>query len=415
MSTKRNVAIIGGGAAGLLCAALSAKNGDCVTLFEKNRTLGKKLAITGKGRCNVTNHCSVSDVIANIPTNPKFLYASVSSFSPNDTMALFESLGTPLKTERGNRVFPVSDRARDIVDSLVRFAKDSGVRILCNEKVEQLFFSDTPSAGKVVTGLRTQNTVYSSEKLVIATGGVSYPLTGSTGDGYRFAAAAGHNIVTPSPSLVPLETLDAWCRAAQGLSLKNCALHLVDRDSGKIIYEDFGEMLFTHFGISGPMVLSASSHIRHMQPGRYQIVLDLKPALDEKMLDARICSDFSAEQNRDFQNSLGALLPGKLIAPIIALSGIDPRKKVHSITKEERKRLVTLLKHLPITVQGFRPISEAIVTSGGVNTREINPKTMQSKLVSGLYFAGEVIDVDAYTGGFNLQIAFSTAHTAALN
>ncbi len=400
------VAVIGGGAAGLMAAVIAARNGAAVTLFERNDRLGKKLRITGKGRCNVTNDCDRNEFLSNVPTNPRFLYTALTSFTTEDTKAFFEDAGVPLKTERGKRVFPVSDRAGDIVAALDRECRASGVRIL-HERVERILYAD----GKAV-GVQTRNGAYDADAVILATGGRSYPTTGSDGDGYRFAKAAGHTVTPIFPSLVPLVAEGALCQSMQGLSLKNVSLKMLDTDSGKCVYEDFGEMLFTHFGLSGPLVLSASAHLADMRPDKYEARIDLKPALDERTLDARIRSDFEKYHNRDIINALDDLLPQKMIAPMIRLCEIDPRKKVHSVTREERERLVKQLKGLSVRVRGFRSIDEAIITRGGVSVREIDPKTMQSKLMSGLFFAGEVIDVDAYTGGFNLQIAFSTAYVA---
>lgn len=401
------IAVIGAGAAGMMAAGRAAELGGDVTLFEKNKFSGKKLRITGKGRCNVCNDCDVNTVIENIPTNPRFMYAALSNFEPSDTKAFFESLGVPLKTERGNRVFPQSDKAEDIVNALRAYTKQHGVHYV-NEEVKNIAqigegFTVTASAAREF------------DRVIIATGGASYPLTGSTGDGYRFAKDLGIEVTALHPSLVPLETVDREPAEMQGLSLKNTALEIIDTASGKCVYRDFGEMMFTHYGVTGPMILSASSHLGKFERGRYKILLDLKPALDEKTLDARIISDFAKSLNRDFANSLSALLPQKMIPVIIKRSGIDPCKKVNAITKEERHALLQTLKSFELAVKQPRPISEAIITSGGVSVKEISPKTMESKKVPGLYFCGEIIDVDAYTGGFNLQIAFSTARLAAEN
>lgn len=398
------IAVVGGGAAGMMAAATAAGKGASVTVFEQNAKLGRKLSITGKGRCNVTNDCDMDMLMSSIPTNPRFLYSAFSGFGPRDTMDFFESRGVPLKVERGNRVFPCSDKASDIVRALCGSAKYRTVR----EKVRGIKISDS-----VASGVVTDAGEYVFDRVIMCTGGRSYPLTGSDGSGYRIAERAGHTIIPPKPSLVPLETKERWCARLQGLSLKNTAMRVIDSDSGKCVYDDFGEMLFTHFGVSGPMILSASAHISNMRDGRYKIIFDLKPALDEKAIDRRILSDFNKYSNRDFSNSLSDLLPQKLIPVTVELSGIPASKKVHDITREERMRLIRCLKELTVTVSGFRPIDEAIITKGGVSTKEINPKTMESKIVKNLYFAGEMIDVDAYTGGFNLQIAFSTAVLAA--
>lgn len=402
-----NVAVIGGGPAGMTAAIFAAKSGAKVTLFERKDRLGLKLGITGKGRCNLTNNCPPDEFLRSVPTNPRFLYSSLFAFTPQDVMAWFESLGVPLKTERGNRVFPVSDKASDIVNALRREVNKSGKVI--RERVTEII-----TEGGEVKGLRTIKDEYRFDRIIIATGGLSYPVTGSDGDGLRFAKELGIEVVPPKPALVPLETVENWCAEAMGLSLKNTTLKVINTQTGKTVYEDFGEMMFTHFGVSGPMILSASSYLPDIEPGKYRISLDLKPALDLKQLDARVLSDFAKYANRDFINSLGDLLPAKLIPVIVKLSGIDPHRKVNSITKAERAALVTLLKGLTCTVKRKRPIDEAIVTSGGVKVSELSPKTMECKKIRGLYFAGEVIDVDAYTGGFNLQIAFCTGHAAGI-
>ncbi|MBE6700983.1 MAG: NAD(P)/FAD-dependent oxidoreductase [Ruminococcaceae bacterium] len=405
------IAIIGGGAAGLFAAASLTNTVDNeVTVFEKNEYTGKKLMITGKGRCNVTTSCDREEFFKNVPVNSKFLYSSFNSFSNQDTIEFFENLGLELKIERGQRVFPASDKAKDVRDTLLNRAKALGVNfvyssVLDVDKTDNTFF------------IKTKSRTYEFDKVIIATGGVSYKSTGSTGDGYTFAEKFSHKIVTPKPSLVPFICKEKWCYGLMGLGLKNISLKIIDKENKKTVYEDFGEMLFTHYGVSGPVILSASSHLRNLseQKEKYVLVIDLKPALDSEKLDKRILSDFSLNINRDFSNSLSDLLPSKLIPVIIELSGISPKKKVCEITKVERNRLVSLLKNLTLTIVGTRPINEAIITSGGVSVSEINPKTMESKLVSGLYFAGEIIDVDAYTGGFNLQIAFSTARAAITN
>ncbi len=402
------VLVIGGGAAGLTAAITAAKNGCDTVLLERNEKVGRKIMITGKGRCNVTNDCSeLNALIAAVPVNGRFLYSAFSRFMPQDTMNFFENERVPLKTERGNRVFPESDRASDIVDALFFAAKRAGVDIVCG-RAEELIIEDGAVKGAV---LQSGERIY-AERVIVATGGKSYPQTGSTGDGYRLAEAAGHTVIDPKPSLVPLEAHEGFCSRLQGLSLRNVSISVEDTKTKKQIYSDFGEMIFTHFGVSGPMILSASSHMRQMERGRYKIIIDLKPALSEQQLDARVLRDFSENNNRNFINALNFLLPKKLVPVIVSLSGIPMDTKVNSVTREQRARLVNLLKHFTVTVTDFRPIEEAIITSGGVKTSEIDPKTMQSKLTEGLYFAGEVIDVDAYTGGFNLQIAFSTGHLA---
>lgn len=402
------VLVIGGGAAGLTAAITAAKNGCDTVLLERNEKVGRKIMITGKVRCNVTNDCSeLNALIAAVPVNGRFLYSAFSRFMPQDTMNFFENERVPLKTERGNRVFPESDRASDIVDALFFAAKRAGVDIVCG-RAEELIIEDGAVKGAV---LQSGERIY-AERVIVATGGKSYPQTGSTGDGYRLAEAAGHTVIDPKPSLVPLEAHEGFCSRLQGLSLRNVSISVEDTKTKKQIYSDFGEMIFTHFGVSGPMILSASSHMRQMERGRYKIIIDLKPALSEQQLDARVLRDFSENNNRNFINALNFLLPKKLVPVIVSLSGIPMDTKVNSVTREQRARLVNLLKHFTVTVTDFRPIEEAIITSGGVKTSEIDPKTMQSKLTEGLYFAGEVIDVDAYTGGFNLQIAFSTGHLA---
>lgn len=401
---SERVAVVGAGAAGLIAAGFAAMNGNEVILFEKNRKIGRKIAITGKGRCNVTNNCDIDTFMANVPQNSRFLYSSINDFPPNQVMDFFEELGVDLKTERGNRVFPVSDKATDIVDALYKFTRKYKVKLVF-ETVTDIIQKDGEIAEIV-----TNKSKYSIDKAIVTTGGVSYPLTGSDGDGLRFAEKLGHSIVKPRASLVPLCSNNDICLSLQGLSLKNVAITILEDD--KKIYGDFGEMMFTHFGVTGPVVLSASAHMRNFDNKKYKILIDLKPALDEKKLDKRILSDFSNQPNVDFINSLGKLLPKKMIAVIVQLSGIDPRMKVNSITKTQRQMLLKTLKNIEIDISGTRPISEAIVTSGGINVKEISPKTLESKLVKGLYFAGEIIDVDAYTGGFNLQIAWATGRRA---
>ena len=401
-----NIIVIGGGAAGLMAAGTAAECGARVTLFETNEKVGRKLFITGKGRCNVCNDCDVQGVLQNVPVNPRFLYSALGCFSPADVMAFFENHGVPLKTERGNRVFPVSDKSADIIDALFTWVKRSGVTIV-HETVESLALQD----GRV-TGVQAHGRVYPADRVIVATGGASYPQTGSTGDGYRFAKAAGHTVVPPNPSLVPL-VAPGGCEALMGLSLRNVQVTVFENN--KKIWSDFGEMLFTHFGLSGPLILSASAHMRHFGSKGYHIEIDLKPALDEKTLDKRLLGDFDKHKNSDFINALGDLLPRKIIPEVIRISGIDPRAKVNGITKTQRAALLHTLKHFLVVVSGKRPIAEAIITTGGVSVKEVNPKTMESKKCAGLYFAGEVLDVDAYTGGFNLQIAWSTGRLAGLS
>ena len=406
---SKKVIVIGAGAAGMMAAGTAAQLGAKVTLLEKNPRVGRKVMITGKGRCNVTNRCDVPAFISNVPVNGRFLYSAASHFPPEDVMAFFESLGVPLKTERGNRVFPVSDKAVDIVDALRTFVLDSGVTLI-NEAAKALILENGEAIGVKGEGER-----YYADSVIVACGGKSYPLTGSTGDGYLLAKQAGHTIVPLKPSLVPLESSDTDCKSMQGLSLKNVSLKIIDNYSNKEIYSDFGEMLFTHFGISGPMVLSASSHIREMPPNRYRAVIDLKPALTEEQLDKRLQKEFLQNTNRDVSNAFSGLLPRKIIIPVLKRWGVPFDKKCNVVTREERHALCGLLKGFTIPLTGFRPLEEAIITSGGVNTAELNPKTMESKLIAGLYFAGEVIDCDAYTGGFNLQIAWCTGRLAGEN
>lgn len=403
------VAVVGGGAAGMMAALTAAENGAQVTLYERMGRLGRKLRITGKGRCNVTNDCETNEFLSNVLTNPRFLYAALNRFSTSDTKDFFESHGVPLKTERGKRVFPQSDKAADIVSALADACRGAGVSVVY-ERVKSLLIENGRVCGVVTSGGER-----AADAVIVCTGGKSYPLTGSDGDGYTLARQAGHTVTDLKPSLVPITAAGKLCPSLQGLSLKNVRLSIVTAASGKVVFEDFGEMMFTHFGLTGPMVLSASAHVVDIVPGKYEAVIDLKPALDEKMLDSRILSDFNKYKNKDFANALGDLLPQKMIPVIIDLCGIDPHAKVNTITKEERRALLSCIKGVRIPLTGFRPIEEAIVTRGGVNVREVDPKTMQSKCLAGLYFAGEVLDVDAYTGGFNLQIAFSTAVVAGEN
>ena len=409
----KRIVIIGGGAAGL-AAAISAsekyKNQAEVTVIEKNERPARKVMITGKGRCNVTNNCNVDTLIANVPKNGKFLYSAFSGFTPKDVISFFETAGVPLKTERGNRVFPVSDKAVDIVDSLVKTAKSGGTKFINATAAEILAENGSVSGVKLTDGR-----VISADSVILATGGMSYPLTGSTGDGYKMAQKLGHTVTELKPSLVPLCIHEGFCTKIAGLSLKNVTLSIFETGKKKPLFSEMGEMLFTHFGISGPLVLSASSHIRYMGKKEYTAFVDLKPALSIEQLDNRILRDFGEEQNKDFANSLSKLLPKSLIPVIIKLSGIKSDKKVNQIEREERLGLCKLIKALPLHITGFRPIEEAIITSGGISVKEIDPKTMGSKLVRGLFFAGEIIDVDAYTGGFNLQIAFSTGFAAGKN
>lgn len=403
-----DVIIVGGGASGLFASVQFAWQGLEVLVVEHMHILGKKLLITGKGRCNVTNNSDVQNVMANIPRNSRFLYSALSRFSPEDTMAFFESLGVPLKTERGNRVFPISDKSSDVVNALVNTAKDAGVKFV-TDSVKELVIDNGSVIG--VKGVRDS---YFAPKVVVATGGKSYPKTGSTGDGYKLAKQAGHTVTEITPSLCPVVTEEKEPAQMMGLSLRNCTLSLYEKGKDKPVYSELGEMLFTHFGLSGPLVLSASAHMEGIVKGKYEISLDLKPALSGEMLDKRILRDFGDFPNRDFSNSLGRLLPSKMVDVIVKLSGIPAYKKVNQITKEEREKLVDLLKDLRFSVKSLRPIDEAIITRGGVDVKEISPKTMESKLINGLYFIGEVLDVDGYTGGYNLQIAFATAFAAAM-
>lgn len=399
--------IVGGGAAGLMAAYTAAKRGVSVTLLERNQRPARKMMITGKGRCNVTNDTDVDGLVKAVTGNGRFLYSAFSGFSSADTVSFFENLGVPLKVERGNRVFPVSDKAVDIVDALVGAVKKAGVHIV-TARVTELIYD-----GGRVLGVKTESgTEYYADSVVIATGGLSYPMTGSTGDGYNLARSVGLTVTALRPSLVPMTVNEGWCSDLQGLSLKNIAFRIIEEGKKKPIYSDFGELMFTHYGLSGPVVLSASAYIPDPESGRFSAEIDLKPALDEKKLDERLRRDFLKYSNRDYINALGDLLPRTLVPVIVKLSGIEPSQKVNSITKEQRESLLKLLKCLKLTVTGFRPVEEAIITKGGVSFKEIDPKTMESKSVKGLFFAGEVLDADAFTGGFNLQIAFSTGAAA---
>lgn len=403
MKSTKKIAVIGAGAAGMMAAGVALAEGAQVTLFEHSDRPMKKLRITGKGRCNLTNDCSVADFMGNVLSNPRFLYTALSLFTPDDTKALFEALGVPLKTERGNRVFPVSDKAADIAEALLRFAKGA---VFCHERVRKILVED----GKVAGILADKE--YAFDAVILATGGASYPQTGSDGSGHRLATALGHTVTPLRPSLVPLSSPSPDCAAMQGLSLKNVGFRLVSKESGKTLYEDFGEMMFTHFGLTGPMVLSSTAHLPSPDFSKIEAVIDMKPALDEKTLDRRLLSDFEKYCNRNFSHALSDLLPAKMIPVVIKRTGIPPEKKVNLITKEERRTVLRVIKAFRIPLSGFRPIAEAIVTAGGISVKEINPKNMMSRLVENLFFAGEVMDVDAYTGGFNLQIAFSTGHLA---
>lgn len=439
------VIVIGGGPAGLVSAISAATENNEVIVLEKMKEPGRKLLITGKGRCNITSSLPMEDFIKNIPGNGKFLYSAFNNFTNEDIIKLLKEQGVNVKIERGQRIFPVSDKAIDVRDALINKAKKLGVKIITNAKVENIItkkneqvYIANNSAENIEKNIEEKDTVEGVEfllngkkeyikcnKVILATGGKSYPGTGSTGDGYEIAKKLGHTITKIVPSLVPLEAKEdslEVCKKLQGLSLKNVNVKFMDTEKNKVIYEDFGEMLFTHFGLSGPTILSGSAHLLRyknleelLKSGKIKIIIDIKPALSIEKLDERILRDFSTEKNKMFKNSLDALLPKKMIDTIIELSNINPNKKVNEITKKERENLVNLLKKFAITIKGFRPIEEAIVTAGGVTIKEINPKTMESKIINGLYFAGEIIDVDAYTGGFNLQIAYSTGYTAGRN
>lgn len=400
--------VIGGGPAGMITAYYSSLSGNRTILIEKNEKLGKKLYITGKGRCNVTNDCDVNDFFTNVISNPRFLTSAIFNFTPNDLMALLESHGLPLKTERGNRVFPVSDKSSDVIKTLTEMLKSVNVEIKLGETVLAVKQKDG-----AVTSVKTDLAEYPCDKAVVATGGISYPLTGSTGDGYKFAKTLGHTITPPVQALVPFMIKGGYCAELSGLTLKNVSLNVFR--NGKIIVSEFGELLFTHTGVSGPVVLTASSKINRFSPSELSMYIDLKPALDEETLDKRIVRDFEEQKNKELKNSLNKLLPSSLVSEVIKRSGIKEYKKNNEITREERKRLVEVLKKFALDYQGLCPFSQAVVTAGGVSVNQINPKTMESKLVKGLFFAGEVIDVDAKTGGFNLQIAFATGVKAGSN
>ena len=414
-----NVIVIGGGAAGMIAAIASAQCGNNVTIIEKMNSCGKKLLITGKGRCNITNSADLNGFIENTPTNPKFLYGAFSSFTNQDVIDFFEKLGVKTKIERGGRVFPESDKSKDVLDALLKELKKLNVKILTNTEVKSIIVENGVAKGVKIKTVGVDahidplEKMLPAQKIILATGGKSYPITGSTGDGYKIAKELGHTITTIKPSLIPLTSNDDVCKKLQGLSLKNVSIKLKNKD--KVIYNDFGEMLFTHFGVSGPIILSASSYlIRYknieelLKQQDIVLEIDLKPALNDEKLDLRILRDFEQAKNKEFKNSLDKLLPQKLIPVIIEKTKINPYKRVNEITKEERKKIVKEFKELKIVITGVRPIEEAIITSGGISVKEINPKTMESKIVKGLFFAGEIIDVDSLTGGFNLQIAWST-------
>ena len=404
---KTDVIVIGGGASGLMAALFAARQGASVLLLDKNAKLGRKLRITGKGRCNLTNDCEVREILNHIPGDGRFLYSTLTAFSPRDTISFFETSGLPLKTERGRRVFPQSDRADDVADLLLNLCRNEGVSI------RQADVSDVSVSNGSVNGVIVGGQMFDCRCCIVCTGGLSYPLTGSTGDGYRFARAIGHSVTELRPSLVPLESPDPCCQRLQGLTLKNVALRVFEDDS--LIFRDQGEMLFTHFGVSGPLVLSASAKMKRWNTAVYRLEIDLKPALNEKTLDDRLLRDLAKNRNRAFRNALDELLPHSLIPELILLSGIPEDLQSNSVTREMRRKLLQTLKAFPLSVSGTRPWAEAIVTSGGVSTREINPRNMESKLATGLFFAGEVLDVDAYTGGYNLQIAWSTGRLAGIS
>ena len=416
------VVVIGGGPAGMMSAIMAKEAGNEVILIEKMKSLGRKLLITGKGRCNITSSLPMEEFIKNTPGNGKFLYSVFNNFSNKDIIKFLNKEGLEVKEERGNRIFPVTDKSQDVLDCFIKKLKKDKVEIHYNEKVEEILY-DKKEDEKIVIGVRTSKGEIKADKVILATGGKSYPLTGSTGDGYCLAQKLGHTITNLKPSLVPIEIFEkSICKNLQGLSLRNVSIKIIDNENKKEIYSDFGEMLFTHFGVSGPIILSSSAHLvryknidEKFKNKNIKIIVDFKPALSEEKLEARILRDFKEFKNKQFKNSLDKLLPQKLIPVIIKLSNINENKKVNEITKEERKQLVILLKNFTLTLEKLRPIEEAIITSGGINIKEINPKTMESKLVKNLYFAGEIIDVDSYTGGFNLQIAYSTGYVAGLS
>lgn len=412
------VLVIGGGPAGMMAAITAAENGNEVTILEKMPSFGKKLLITGKGRCNITSSLYMSEFIKNTPGNGKFLYSAFQNYTNADIIEFLKKQGLEVKEERGNRIFPVTDKSIDVLNCFKKRIDELKIKYKLETRVEKILIKNNE-----VLGVRTNREIIQTDKIILATGGKSYPLTGSTGDGYKIARDLGHTIIPIKPALVPLEVYEKEeCKKIQGLSLRNIAIKIIDTDRKKTIYEDFGEMVFTHFGISGPTILSGSAHLAKykdidylLKKGYIKITIDLKPALTEEQLDDRILRDFKEFKNKQFKNSLDKLLPQKMIPLIVELSGINPEKMVNEITKEERRHLVQLIKYFTITIKNFRPVEEAIITCGGISTKEINPKTMESKLIKGLYFAGEIIDVDAYTGGFNLQIAYSTGYTAGIN
>lgn len=431
------VVVIGGGPAGIMSAISAKKSGADVIIIEKMNSLGKKLLITGKGRCNITSSIDISEFINNVPGNGRFLYSAFQNFTNEDIVNFMENHGVKVKEERGNRIFPVSDKAKDVLDAFYDELRKIDVRVITNARVTDII-TENSTVKQIEYEHENKKARIDADKVILATGGKSYPATGSTGDGYKLAERLGHTIAHIKPSLIPVvannnkdcesielgryKTSQEICKDLQGLSLRNVKIGFCDEVKNKVIYDDFGELLFTHFGVSGPTILSGSAHIIRyknidelLSQGKITLVIDLKPALDKEKLDDRILRDFSKEKNKSFKNSLDELLPQKIISTIINLSGISPDKKVNEISKIERHKLVDLLKEFKVTISGFRPVEEAIVTAGGINIKEINPKTMESKIIAGLFFAGEIIDVDAYTGGFNLQIAYSTGYTAGLN
>lgn len=419
------VIVIGGGPAGMMAAISSAENGNQVTILEKMNSLGRKLLITGKGRCNITSSIPMEEFISNIPGNGRFLYSSFQNYTNEDIINLLRKQNVEVKEERGNRIFPVSDHSQDVLNALIKKLNSLKVQIKTNAKVKEILIEEVDGVKRAIGVILENEEKIKADKIILATGGKSYPATGSTGDGYEMAKQLGHSIEKIKPSLVPLTASEnslKFCKQMQGLSLKNVGIALIDKETNKTIYEDFGEMLFTHFGVSGPTILSSSAHLlryknieEKFNNSKIELKIDLKPALDETKLDNRIKRDFEKYKNKDLQNGLQDLLPSKMILPVLELARLDGEKKINSVTKEERLELLKVLKGFEIEIKGFRPIEEAIVTAGGISIKEINPKTMESKIVEGLYFAGEIIDVDAYTGGFNLQIAYSTGYTAGMN
>ena len=417
------IIVIGGGPAGMMSAISAAESGGKVVLIEKMSSLGRKLLITGKGRCNITSSLDMQEFIKNTPGNGKFLYSAFKNFTNLDIIKFLKQQGLEVKEERGNRIFPVTDKSIDVLECFEKKLKELNIKIIYNTKVEEILVQETSDNLKKVIGIKTNKGKIMADKVILATGGKSYPLTGSTGDGYEIAKKLGHNVTKILPSLVPLEIFEVEkSKQIQGLSLKNVEIKLIDIENNKNIYQDFGEMIFTHFGVSGPIILSSSAHLvryknieQKLKNKKIELKIDFKPALSEEKLDSRILRDFQEIKNKEFKNSLDKLLPKKLIDSVIYESKINPEKRVNEITKQERKNLIKVLKSFKLTIKGFRPIDEAIITSGGIDVKEINPKTMESKIVKGLYFAGEIIDVDSYTGGFNLQIAYSTGHLAGSN